>query len=124
MAAPHVSGTIALMMEKNPYLTMSEIKNILSTTKMANGCVNAAAAVAATPSCCQGNPGNVDHSQDGLCTMSDLTYIITYLMIDPETWLPCRDAADVDRDGQIEIGDITAMIDYLFITFAPLPSCP
>jgi YVTN family beta-propeller protein len=32
MAAPHVSGTVALMLEKNPTLQPSEVKNILENT--------------------------------------------------------------------------------------------
>ena len=32
MAAPHVTGTIALMLQKNPFLTSSELKSVLINT--------------------------------------------------------------------------------------------
>lgn len=53
MAAPHVTGTIALMKEKNPNLGVEQIRSILTSTATtgANGIkvLNTAAAVAATP---------------------------------------------------------------------------
>lgn len=124
MAAPHVTGTIALMMEKNPYLTHEQIASVLDSTKMANGCVDAQAAVAATPSCCQGQRGNADYSTNGLCTMGDLTVLIDYVHISSSLWLPCRDAADIDGNGRVDLADINWMVEHLFITLDPLPSCP
>ncbi|MCK4271716.1 S8 family serine peptidase [bacterium] len=60
MSCPHVAGTIALMLEKNPYLTPVEIDSILETTAIDRGPhgrdneygagrIDALAAVEATP---------------------------------------------------------------------------
>lgn len=60
MATPHVAGTVALMLQKNPYLTRREIDSILQVTAVdlgtagkdndfGAGRINALAAVNATP---------------------------------------------------------------------------
>lgn len=53
MAAPHVSGVIAMMKEKNPGMTVEQIRNTLVSSSTQNVAgykkVNAGAAVAATP---------------------------------------------------------------------------
>jgi subtilisin family serine protease len=36
MAAPHVSGVVALMLERNPNLTPSQVRSILATTASKN----------------------------------------------------------------------------------------
>jgi hypothetical protein len=69
--------------------------------------------------------GNVDCSEDGLVTMSDLTVHIDFLFITLTP--PCCPAAgnlDASPDGLVGMGDLTVLIDHLFITLNPLPPCP
>jgi hypothetical protein len=35
----------------------------------------------------------------------------------------CLHEANCDGEGEIDIGDLTSLIDYMFITFTPLVSC-
>jgi subtilisin family serine protease len=58
MASPHVAGTVALMLQKNPTLTAADAEFILESTVVVlpidtmytgAGLLDAAAAIAATP---------------------------------------------------------------------------
>jgi hypothetical protein len=71
----------------------------------------------ACESCCQGLAGNLDGDESGLVDIGDLTALITYLYIPPNTEPVCVDAANIDGDAErlIDIGDLTGLISYLYI---------
>jgi hypothetical protein len=68
-------------------------------------------------SCCVGGSGNVDGDPGELIDIGDLTAIISYLYIPPNTEPECLAEANIDGDleGLVDIGDLTAMISYLYI---------
>ncbi len=77
--------------------------------------------------CCVGTRGNVDGSADGVIDISDLTYLIDYLMGTPGVLPPpCPEAANIDAspDGVVDISDMAAFIDYLLMATGTLPPCP
>jgi hypothetical protein len=74
--------------------------------------------------CCSGLTGNVDGDSNELVDIGDLTALIAYLYIPPNTSPDCLEAANVDGDsnGLVDIGDLTALISYLYIPPNPPPS--
>jgi subtilisin family serine protease len=105
-ATPHVTGTIALMLARNPSLTSDEIRAILQATavdvgapgwddKTGWGRVNAAAALAAVPA-----PMPADLDGDGAVGPSDLAILLG-------AWGSCADcdgACQADLDGDCAVG--------------------
>jgi hypothetical protein len=75
-------------------------------------------------SCCIGSTGNVDDDPVGLVDIGDLTELIKYLYVPPNTEPACLEEANVDGDtgGLIDIGDLTALITYLYIPPNPAPA--
>ena len=67
--------------------------------------------------CCIGVTGNVDDDPTGTIDIGDLTALIAFLFIPPNTPPACIEEANIDGDlgGIIDIGDLTALIGYLFI---------
>ena len=73
-------------------------------------------------SCCVGLTGDVN--MDGTVDIADLTAVIGYLFIPPNTPLDCPEEGNADGDGGIDISDLTAMIAFLFIPpNPPLAEC-
>jgi hypothetical protein len=77
-----------------------------------------------TLTCCVGQSGNVDFDPVGNVDIGDLTALIAYLYIPPNTPPACMAQANVDGDvvGVVDIGDLTALINYLYIPPNPLPA--
>ncbi len=74
-------------------------------------------------SCCTGRVGDANGSSDDEPTIGDLTVMIDALFIG-NNWevIPCLDEADINQSGgivpetgDITIGDVSYLIDYLFI---------
>ncbi|UCC43931.1 MAG: SMP-30/gluconolactonase/LRE family protein [Candidatus Zixiibacteriota bacterium] len=67
--------------------------------------------------CCIGLTGNVDDDSGDITDIGDLTALIGYLFIPPNTPPVCMKEANINGDegGVIDIGDLTALISYLFI---------
>lgn len=110
-AVPHVSGTIALMLSRNHYLTPGEVRSILEQTATdlsppgydlptGFGRLDAADALAATPI-----PGDLD--SDGVVLGPDLAILLG-------AWGPCPTsggcAADIDRDGEVGGADLSILL--------------
>ena len=56
---------------------------------------------------------NGDVNADGMWCMDDPVQIIYHLYRDGRE-LPCRDAADVDRNGTIDVNDVVLSLRFLF----------
>jgi hypothetical protein len=58
--------------------------------------------------------------------LTDAMTILTTLFLDG-TPLPCQDAADVDDNGDLNMGDAIFLLQFLFVggveVSAPYPSC-
>ena len=86
--------------------------------------------------CCVGKVGDANSSGDDMPTVGDITILIDALFVTEDACiLQCLSEADINLSGGIHptfeaitIGDISKLIDYLFIagpeTFGPLPDCP
>jgi thermitase len=112
MAVPHVTGTIALMLARNPNLTLAEVRAILAATatdvfepgfdqRTGFGRINAYAALLATPL-----PGDLDG--DGAIGPTDLAILLG-------SWGPCDDCdgeclPDLDGDCQVGAADLAILL--------------
>ena len=65
---------------------------------------------------------NGDVNMDGRICMDDSIQIIFHLWRDGRE-LPCPDAADVDRSGAIDVGDVLSGLRHIFFG-DPIPDCP
>jgi hypothetical protein len=78
-------------------------------------------------SCCVNRRGNVDGDPNDMVDISDIQYLVDYLMSTSGTiTLPCPEEANVDgsADGAIDISDLSYLIDYLILgTVLELPPC-
>ncbi|MDZ4754776.1 MAG: S8 family serine peptidase [Phycisphaerae bacterium] len=113
-ATPFVTGTIALMLARNPNLTAAEVRAILQATavdintpgvdvKTGYGRVNAAAAILATPS-----PMPADLDGDGSVGAADLALLLG-------AWGLCSGcdgecAADLDNDCIVGAADLAILL--------------
>jgi serine protease AprX len=137
LSTPLIAGAACLVIQAHPNWTPSEVREALKMTadRAATpdntygwGVINVMAAIAWNPhaGCCvDATVGNLDHSADGLVTMSDMTVLIDHLFISLAP-LDCEEDANLDlsADGLVTMGDLTVMIDHLFISLGPLPPCP
>ena len=65
---------------------------------------------------------NGDVNMDGQLCMDDSIQVIYHLWRDGRD-LPCPDAADVDRSGYIDVGDVILGLRYVFFG-EPIFDCP
>ena len=65
---------------------------------------------------------NGDVNMDGQICMDDSIQIIFHLWRDGRD-LPCPDAADLDRSGYIDVGDVLGGLRHIFFG-DPIPDCP
>ncbi|WP_171908230.1 S8 family serine peptidase, partial [Natrialba sp. SSL1] len=120
MAAPHVSGVIALMLSANDDLTQEEIEETLEETawkpdgepdekdvRYGHGIVDAYAAVdEVAAGALEYELGDVD--QDEAVTVQDVQLTQQYLQdMDPEPF--AEDLADMDRDGEVTTDDLSLL---------------
>jgi hypothetical protein len=77
--------------------------------------------------CCVGITGNVDGDALETVDVGDLTALISYLYLLPDTEPTCMREANIDGDSQgaVDLGDLTHLIAYLYISPNPEPApCP
>ena len=66
-------------------------------------------------SCCSGDRGNVNDSEDGLLDISDLLYFVDYMFGDPAGPGPaCNLEGDVNNSGTLDISDLLYLVDFFF----------
>ena len=65
---------------------------------------------------------NGDVNLDGQICMDDSIQIIYHLWRDGRE-LPCPDAADLDRSGQLDVSDVLGGLRHVFFG-DPIPDCP
>ena len=113
MAAPHVSGTIALMLGELPILSTPQIRIALESTaddigavgfdnQSGHGRLNAAAAVAAAIG---SGPGAADVNGDGVVNGADLA-----LMLGSWGACSCPCPADVDENCAVDGADLALIL--------------
>ncbi|SYZ72470.1 exported hypothetical protein [Candidatus Zixiibacteriota bacterium] len=111
MSAPHVTGVVALMLEKNGFLSLNEIRNALFSTELANGMVNAPGAIAAIPPACI--PGDVNG--DRTINIIDVNGLISFLYkggASPSPYAIC--SGDADCNCRLNIQDVSTIINFLY----------
>lgn len=120
MAAPHVAGTIALMLQKDPTLTRAQVKQILVDTAddggqgwtktlgwgklRADGAVNAVAG--GTGNCDLPGDANQDEHVDVLDVVATVNHILGRALLDTDG----QDCADIDGVSGITAGDLGAIV--------------
>ena len=78
---------------------------------------------------CIGSRGNVDGDPNENVDISDISYLINHLFLNPPgppPPCPLEGNVDGDPDGEINVSDLTYLIEYMFGTPngpAP-PPCP
>ena len=80
-------------------------------------------------SCCRGVVGDVNSDGDAEPTIGDISFLVTVLFIYDFT-LDCYREADANQSGglnptraDLSIGDVSVLVDHLFISGAPLREC-
>lgn len=91
MAAPTVAGIIALWLQVNPKLCVRQVKNILAQTAIHDGFTTGSHAARFGPN------GKIDALAGMELVMSQVGYLF----------------GDVNGDGNVNISDVTTLIDYL-----------
>ena len=126
MAAPHVAGAVALMLERDPLLTSAQIKTILQQTARADaftgavpnpifgyGKLDVSAALAAVgdelPCATVAGDGNGDGTVDVLDIIASVNHMLALTPLSEEG-LPC---ADLDESGRISIHDLTLIVEEI-----------
>ena len=134
MAAPHVSGVIALMLEKDPSLAPSTVKNLLTSTartdgytgavwnkKWGYGKLDAQAAVDAVsgggPGGCPTTPG--DANQDSAVNILDIVAVVNHILGIAQLDANGQACADTNQDQAINILDVVEIVNIILGKTAP-----
>ncbi len=72
--------------------------------------------------CCTGTKGNVDNSPDDIPDISDLIYLVEYMVFGGPPPV-CIEEADLMPDGIVDISDIVMMIVIMYIDHLDFPPC-
>lgn len=126
MSAPTVAGIIALWLQANPDLSVSQIKEILAQTAIRddfttgpnsamfgpNGKIDAMAGIKRILYNMNLKLGDVN--SNGFVNMDDLTLMINYLLGSYPPDVTFSEAnADMNQNGSINMDDLTELINYL-----------
>ncbi len=121
MAAPHVAGTIALLLEADPTLSPADIKMVLQTTATSDnftgplpnprfgyGKLDAKAAVdAVARGICRTQAGDVNG--DNQINVFDIVYTVNEILGAPADPLFSFACADINQDNTVSISDLVAI---------------
>ncbi len=134
MAAPHVTGTVALMLQKKPDLLAAEVKSILQQTarqdgftgavpnaKWGSGKLDAKAAVDAVRlgGSCATTPG--DANQDHVVNILDVVVTVNDILGVTPLDESGRGCADVDGSNSVSIPDVVLIVNLILQPSAPAP---
>ncbi len=122
MAAPHVTGVVALLKQKNPNLLPEDIKNILKSTAVDLNLpenVQGSGRVRALESAFGFIRG--DSNRNGAVDVSDAVFLLNFLFKDGEP-LICFDAGDANDNGIIDISDAIKILVFLFREGQTMPT--
>jgi hypothetical protein len=74
--------------------------------------------------CCFGLTGDINQDPMGYSDVSDLILLVNHLFVTHQS-LPCPGEANItgDPNCEIDISDLTAMVDFLFGSFRPPAHC-
>jgi len=136
MATPHVTGAIALMLQKKPTLTPAEAKQILRQTARTDaytgsvpnagwgyGKLDVKAAVDAVSG---GGPGTCatrmgDATQDDAVNIFDLVAVVNDILVITPLGEAGRACADMDGSGAINIFDLVGIVNEILNPGSPRP---
>lgn len=121
MAAPHITGLAALMLQYDPELDFYDVINCLDFTAV-NDKVDAYAAldcIGATH--CYGECG--DANADGVVNNADAVYMINYTFAGGPQPLPVLACGDANTDGTVNVSDVVIVINYVFQGGPPPQDC-
>lgn len=78
----------------------------------------------ACENCCVGIRGNIDDDPSDVIDISDLVYMINYMLRSPAGPVPdCFEETDLDNSGILEIVDLVIMVDFQFRNGTPPDPC-
>lgn len=116
MAAPHVAGLAALMLDKNPNVYYQDIIDCMQFTS-SNGCdgiVNGYNAIdCLAPPPCQGRCGNANG--DASVNVSDAVYMINYVFVGGEAPRPVMACGNANGDSSTNVSDAVYIINFVFV---------
>jgi subtilisin family serine protease len=137
-AAPLIGGAVCLLIEAHPDWRPHQVREalkaagdnaIVPNNTYGWGIPDLNTALQMDPPCCRGKVGNVVTGSDREPNIADVSALVNYLYGD-YTPIDCLSEADVNGSAggtperlDITIGDISMMLDYLFISYQPLPDC-
>ncbi|MFN8547303.1 MAG: S8 family serine peptidase [Candidatus Eisenbacteria bacterium] len=125
MATPHVTGVIALMLQKKPNLTPTEAKTTLAQTarhdgftgqgwnkQFGNGKVDAKAAVDALGGASNCATRSGDANQDNAVNVLDLVATVNDILGTTPLGTG-RSCADINGDNQIRVDDVVSIVNLI-----------
>lgn len=120
-AAPIVAGVASLVLAKNPTLTSQDVYDILRNSAVTHldwgtitppndeygyGRVDAFRAVLSI------SRGDINNDGQSFSDLSDLIYLVNYLMLGGPDPFPSVLLADVNCDGQVDLSDLNYLVDH------------
>lgn len=132
MACPFTCGVAALLFEKNPTLTATELKSVLRSSALSDaftgptwnarsgaGKVDAAAAIAAVTG--SGSAPDGDLNLDGNTSVSDVILLVNYILDSVGNPLSAEAAANanVNGDAVIDALDLVRVVAFILETDTP-----
>ena len=121
MAAPHITGLVALMLEHDPELDFYDVINCLESTAI-NGKVNAYAAldcIGAIP--CYGECGNAN--AQGVVNVADAVWIINFVFAGGDPPQPVLACGNANGQGVVNVADAVWIINFVFAGGDPPGDC-
>ncbi len=127
MAAPTVAGIIALWLQANPQLSVSQIKHIMAETAIKdsyttgvnrlrfgpNGKIDAMAGLQYVLRSVEPPFELGDVNGDGRVNIIDITDLVNYLLTNTMTTTFVEKAADIDQNGRITIQDVIMLVNTI-----------